>query len=338
MKAINLSTIMTRSRRLPVLMLALSAPFVHQADALAQEVSPTVSAAASDAPALPPPPSPPYSLPWQLRPVTVGNVVRSDTSLALYEDAAGNSGQAAATMLLGSYAVTPTLAPLLRIGFVGNEAPESSPEGSSFLNPIVGVTYARKLGMFRLAGFLATTLPIGQGAGDKPDAGAAGADAAGIRARSAMDNAMFATNYLTPIVGLDAAYVRGGFTVQAEVTLFELFRVRGDHAASATDSARTNSTYGLHAGYFIIPQLSLGGELRYQRWLSDVTQRSASGGTVAIADSAKDTFTFGVGPRGNFKLGKNAWVRPGISYSQGLDKPLTDAKYRMVQVDVPVVF
>jgi hypothetical protein len=32
------------------------------------------------------------------------------------------------------------------------------------------------------------------------------------------------------------------------------------------------------------------------------------------------------------------WLRPGISYSQGLDKPLSDSKYHMVQVDIPFVF
>lgn len=148
---------------------------------------------------------------------------------------------------------------------------------------------------------------------------------------------MFATNYLTPIVGVDAAYVRGGFTAQVEATLFQLFRVRGDSAASATDSARTNSTYGLHLGYFIIPALSLGGELRYQRWLSSITQRNAAGASVDIPDFARDTMTFAVGSRAHVKLGKT-WLRPGISYAQGLDKPLTDAKYPILQVDIPIVF
>ena len=82
---------------------------------------------------------------------------------------------------------------------------------------------------------------------------------------------MFAVNYFTAIVGGDVAYVDHKLTVQLEATLFQLMRVRGDNAAAGTDSARTNSTVGLHAGYFIIPMLSLGGELRYQRWLSTPT-------------------------------------------------------------------
>ena len=68
------------------------------------------------APAAPPPP--PYSLPWQLRPVTVGNVVRSDTAMAFYEDAMGNSGSTVASTLLASYKITPEIAPMVRMGFV----------------------------------------------------------------------------------------------------------------------------------------------------------------------------------------------------------------------------
>ncbi len=44
-----------------------------------------------------------------------------------------------------------------------------------------------------------------------------------------------------------------------------------------------------------------------------------------------------IGPRAHFKLGKT-WFRPGISYSRGLDKPLTTASYNMVQVDLPFAF
>jgi hypothetical protein len=50
-----------------------------------------------------------------------------------------------------------------------------------------------------------------------------------------------------------------------------------------------------------------------------------------------DTVTFAVGPRFHFKLG-STWLRPGISYGQALDSPNSDAKYKVVQVDVPFVF
>ena len=315
---------------------ALTAPSLP----LPTVATPTVAAHASPPlPAAPnAPPPPPYSLPWQLRPLTVGNVVRSDTSAAFYKDAAGNTGTAQVTMLLASYKITSQLAPVVRLGFVKNDAPAAGADGSSFVNPVVGMAYSHRLAAFRLAAFLGGTIPIGQGAGQTPSAGAAGADAAGINARSAMDNSMFAVNYLTGIAGLGFGYIDHGFTAQAEVTLFQLFRVRGnDMTASAPDAIRTNATMGLHLGYFVIPQLSLGGELRYQRWLS-TPDRIVMGVKTPFADANLDNVTFGVGPRAHFALGKGLWIRPGISYSQGLDAPLSTAKYRMVQVDVPVVF
>jgi hypothetical protein len=224
------------------------------------------------------------------------------------------------------------------MGFSRNDAPAMGADGSSFLNPVVGATYARKLDSFRLAGFLGATIPIGMGAGNMPDAGAAGANAAGIKARSAMDNAMFAVNYMTAIAGLGFAYVDHKFTAQIEATVLQLFRVRGDSAASATDSTRTNSTAGVHLGYFLIPQLSLGGELRYQRWLTHPTSRNAMGASVSIPGANMDTVTFAVGPRAHFKIGKTSWIRPGISYARGLDAPLTTTTFNVVQLDVPVVF
>src|SRR5262245_19772300 len=80
---------------------------------------------AAPAPA-PVPPPPPYSLPWQLRPVTVANVLRSDTAVAFYDNAMG-SGSTVATMLLASYKLTPSLAPMVRMGFVQNGAPGTAP-------------------------------------------------------------------------------------------------------------------------------------------------------------------------------------------------------------------
>jgi hypothetical protein len=292
---------------------------------------------AAAAPAAPPPP--PYSLPWQLRPLTVANVIRSDTSVAFYKDAMGNAGSTEATMLLASYKLTPEIAPIVRLGWVKNDAPAMAKDGTSFVNPIVGIAYSHKLDSFRLAGFLATTIPIGQGAGQMPDMAAAGANTAGINARAAMDNAMFAVNYMTAIAGVGFGYIAKGLTVQAEATVFQLFRVRGnDLTASAPDDARTNSTAGLHVGYFVIPQLSLGGEIRYQRWLSSPNRLAAMGVKTPFVDASLDNVTFGVGPRGHFKVGQGMWLRPGISYTQGLDKPLSDSKYHVVQVDIPFIF
>jgi hypothetical protein len=296
-------------------------------------VATTAPPATPVAPPVPPPP--PYSLPWQLRPLTVGNVVRSDTAVAFYENAAGDSGSTVATMLLASYKVTPNLAPMVRLGFVENAAPGMGVDGRSFINPVVGATYSHKISDFRLAGFGGVTIPIGMGGGSMPEAGPAGANAAGIAARSGMDNAMYAVNYMTIIAGAGFGYIANKLTVQAEITILQLFRVKGsDTTAISPDSTRTNSTAGLHAGYFIIPQLSLGGELRYQRWLARPT---LGGMKIDSSDIRMDTVTMAVGPRMHFKVG-NIWLRPGIAYARGLDKPLTNGSYNMVQVDIPVVF
>jgi hypothetical protein len=304
---------------------AAPAPAPATAPAPAPMATATASALPPTAP--PAPPAPPYSLPWQLRPVGAVNVIRSDSTVAFYENAAGESGSTVATMLLASYKVTPNLAPLVRIGFVQNTAPGAAPDGNSFINPIVGVTYAHPLGPIRIAGFLAGTVPIGQGGtGTAATNGANAANAAGIAARSGMDNAMYAVNYFTVIGGVGAAYVAHGFTAQLEATVLQLTRVR----TSTSDSSRTNGTAGLHLGYFVIPQLSLGAELRYQRWLSDAAPVKAN-------PVNRDTVTVAFGPRVHFKLGKN-WFRPGISYARGLDKPLTSASYNMVQIDLPFAF
>jgi len=321
---------------LPLLSLAAT-PFAP-AQAHAQADPPPAEAAA------PAPPPPPYSLPWQLRPVVAGNVVRSDTAIAFYENpVSGESGSTVASMLLGSYKVTPDFAPLVRLGVVSNSPPESAGEsGFNFINPVVGGTYAFKLSPdFKLAAFLGLTIPVGGGGGDMPESGNAAANGAGIVARSAMDNAMFAVNYFTIFPGVGLAYVNHGFTAQIEVTLLELLRVRGKDNPANADSARTNFTAGLHLGYFFIPQLSAGAELRHQRWLSTPSTIKAGGMTMrtqAMEDTLRDTTTFAIGIRGHIKLNDTMWLRPGIAYARALDDPMDLAKYNIVQVDLPFVF
>jgi hypothetical protein len=308
-------------------------PGVPAPEATAAASSSPVAAGAGAAPA------PPYSLPWQLRPVAAATVIRADSSVAFYDNAAGQSGDTVATILTGSYKLTPHLAPLVKLGFAQNDAPGATPNGSSFVNPLVGVTYARRVDSFRWAAFAGAAIPVGQGSGDHPDGGVANANKAAIAARAGMDNSMFAVNYFTPIVGADAAYVDHKLTIQAEATLFQLLRVHGDDAGGAsTDAARTNSTVGIHLGYFVIPMLSFGAELRYQRYLGTITQLNTMGMKVNIPDANRDTATFAVGPRAHFSVGRGIFMRPGISYTRGLDQPLSTQSYNTLQVDVPVVF
>lgn len=288
------------------------------------------TAAPEAAPEAPKPKPPPYSLPWQLRPVGAATVIRSDTSFAFYENAAGKGGNTIATTLLGSYKVTPEFAPLVRFAFVDNSPPAPGKSGTGFANPAIGGLYSIKTSPeTRLGLFLGVALPFGSGGGNNPNPATRAAVLSGINARAAMDNAMFAMNYLTVFPGVGFAYVAHGLTVQVEATLLQLTRVKGDQVDK--ESSKTNFTTGLHVGYFFIPQLSVGAELRHQRWLSTPNAVKASA-------AARDTTTFAVGPRFHFKLSDTAWFRPGIAYSRGVDEPLTKAKYNIVQLDLPFSF
>jgi hypothetical protein len=272
------------------------------------------------------PAPPPYSLPWLLRPAAAGTVLRVDQTFASYESG-GEARDTRVTSLIASYRLSPRWAPVARVTFVHDETETKG--GSGLSNPLLGVTYARPLsGAWRFAGFAAFTLPVGSGGGDDPDPGAAFAVPKAIPARSAMENALFAVNYFTLIGGASVARVTPGLTFQAEVTVLQLMRARGPESQ---DESRTNFTAGLHAGHFFSPKVSLGGELRLQRWLTDAAP-------VRADEAARETVTFGVGPRFHFKLSGKRWVRPGISWSRALDDPLKGQGYDMISIDVPVSF
>jgi hypothetical protein len=272
----------------------------------------------------------PYSLPFQLRPSSAVNVIRSDTSTAFYK-VSGERGSTTASLLLGSYKLTPDLAPFMRLGMVV-DSPPSGATAAAFVNPLVGVTYARKPHpTIHAASVFLVAVPIGMGGGNQPSANARAAQSAGILARSAMDNAMFAVNDLTFVIGGDVAYVNRGITVQAEATVLELIRVRGK--AVQPDSAKTNFTGGIHLGYFLASWMSLGTELRYQRWLSTPSfVGNDSTGTL------RDTLSLAAGARVHISLGQGRWLRPAASYTRGLDDPMAARHYHIVQIDLPFVF
>jgi hypothetical protein len=306
----------------------------------------TVTPAEAAAPTAPPP----YALPFQLRPVAVSNVVRSDTAIAFYENpTTHNGGTTVASMLLGSLKLTDSFGVLLRLGVVGNSPPDgakaTTPKGmvalegkTNFINPVIGGTYSWKLGSdFKLAAFLGVAVPVGMGGGNTPNPSSAEANNRGVLARSALDNAMFAVNYLTLFPGVDFAYVAHGLTVQAEATLLQLMRVRGSENAANKDSARTNFTAGLHVGYFFIPQLSVGAELRHQRWLS--TPSTIKGATMPYTeDELRDNTTWALGLRGHFKFGDKFWLRPALAFAMPFDNPMSKQKYKVLQIDVPFSF
>ncbi|HVY28581.1 MAG TPA: hypothetical protein VHB79_18625 [Polyangiaceae bacterium] len=315
--------------------------------ATAEVAAPSAADVPPAEPAAAKPKPPPYSLPWQLRPAVVGNVVRVDSAFAFYKNPANDkSGFTDATMLLAAYKITDEFAPLVRLGVAYNNPPTATPpidKATNFLNPVIGGTYAIKPAKpLRLAFFLGVTIPIGSGGGDDAKAENKTANAAGIRARSAMDNAMFSVNDFTVFPGVDLAYVSGGFTVQIEATVLELMRVKGDKknamgVAANPDKAKTNFTCGLHVGYFVIPQLSIGAEIRHQRFLSTPKGIEADEAS-ASPQGLRDTTTWAIGPRGHFKLSDKVWFRPGVAFAMAVDNPMKKADYKIVQLDLPIAF
>jgi hypothetical protein len=283
--------------------------------------------------------SSPYSLPWQLRPVTAGTALRSDNSFARYENGNAQGGFTYVSELLASFRIPGTggeapgtgLAPLVKLTVVNDSPPASAAGGFAFVNPLVGASYALALAGFRLSGFLAVTVPVGMGGGDTPDKGALDARNAGPAARAAMDNALFAVNDFAIIPGIDVAYVAHGLTLQAEATLFELERVRG--ASQQLEASKTNFTSGLHAGYFLAGFLSVGVDLRYQRWLDPPFSVAGS-----KPGTSKDLVSLGFGPRFHFKL-PGVGLHPGVAFTRGFDHPMTSpGNYDVVQLDLPFTF
>lgn len=283
---------------------------------------------AADAPAKPTPPR--YSMPWLMRPVAAGNVVRADMAFAF-----SNARDTQPILFLGSVKVRPNLALIARFGFIRN-TPVTGESATAFVNPAVGALYAVPLGKsFKASFFAGTTIPIGQGGGDTPNPAKRAANLpGGIFGRASVDNALFQINYMTPIVGADIAYVDHDLTLQFEATVLELIRVRGE--AVDKDATKTNLVFALHGGYFLLPQLSVGVELRYQYWASNPAIEALNNPDLI------DNWTLGFGPRGHIKLNEKMWLRPGVSLTMGLDLPTgfagTGLEYKIVQVDVPFFF
>ncbi|HEY5374842.1 MAG TPA: hypothetical protein VIK01_14260 [Polyangiaceae bacterium] len=311
---------------------------------VARAQEPTGARVASEVPKPAPAKPPPYSLPWQLRPVAPGNVVRLDSSYGFYKNPANDtSGSALVSTLLGSYKVIADLAVIARVGFVYNSPPTTAApqvaRKTDILNPVIGGLYGLKLSPdFKLGLFLGVALPMGDGGGTNSSLGKGikGAIGAGINTRSAFDNAMFAIDYFTVFPGVDLAFVKSGFTLQGEATVLKLTKVRGP---ATEDDSKVNLTAGLHAGYFVTPFFSLGAELRHQRWLSTPMAVSKDYSSAATAThSNRDTTTFAIGPRFHFKLSDSAWFRPGVSLTLPIDDPMKKQDYTIVQLDLPISF
>ncbi len=281
-----------------------------------------------------PPKPPPYSIPFGLRPALAVNVVRLDSALGFFKDPVSDqSGTNFVSTLLAGYKLTDNVSSIIRVGMVSNSPPDTATDpgsGTGFMNPVLGINYAHKLGDFRVTPFLGIALPLGNGGGETPDAAQALARNQGIPTRSAMDNAMFAVNDFVIFPGLDIAFIKGGLTLQLEATVLQLRRVRGNDQVQP-DAMRTNFTTGAHVGYFFLPEFSFAAELRHQRWLSTPV-------AVAANDRLRDNTTFAFGPRFHIKTSDTTWLRPAISYTMPLDDPMSANEYKIVQLDIVFLY
>lgn len=281
------------------------------------------------------------SLPWQLHSLTTASVVEASSGVAVFRDPQGNVDIAETTTLAASYRLTDRWAPTLRLAVTANDAPGAALDGASFGSPIAGVRYTRELHPWRFAVRAALAIPIGTGGGNTPDPRAARTNAAAITARPA-DEAVFAVNYATAIVGADVAYVTHGFTAQAEMTLLQSVRVRGDTTVVGSDARRTRGTAGVHLGMFLGTRVSLGADLEYRRWLSHPEMLDTPGDPrIPSALEQPATVTASIGARVHVRVGSTA-VRPGLSITRGFAGPTPamaiTTQTSAVAISIPVEF
>jgi hypothetical protein len=251
------------------------------------------------------------SLPWLLRPATTDDTLRLDSEAAAFADPNGNLDVAVTTMFTGSYRLANGWTPMLRLGVVDNDAPGAAHDDNAFANPLVGATYARRAGDFRLAFFGGATLPFGTG-------GARTSEATGT-ARPA-DRAMWESDSAAVLAGVDAAYVNGHFTAQGEATLGQSVRVRGDDASGGGARFATRASFGAHLGYLVGAHVAFGVDVHFE-----------------------DTLTASLGVRFGFRVGAQTTIRPGLALvrgldSRGFDAPLLVPQPTAVLIDLPVTF
>jgi hypothetical protein len=311
--------------------------------------SPTPNESPSPTPNETPPVAPPaparaapYSLPFQLRTVHAVTAVRSDTSFGAYENTLAQGGFAVVSELSGSWLIPGTgqgvpntgLAPTVKVTVVNDSPPGTATGGFAFVNPLIGTCYAFSLpDGFRANAFLLVTLPVGMGGGNTPDKGALDARTVGPGIRSGMDNPLFGVNDFSVIPGLDVAYIAHGLTLQAEVTVAQLERVRG--AEAQLEASKTAMTAGAHFGFFLSSYLSFGAEVRFQWWINPPFAVQTH-----KPNTSYDLTSLTIGPRLHFQLGPHLWIRPGVSFTRGLDPPMTPSSFNenVAQLDVPLVF
>ena len=285
---------------------------------------PVRQAAAQTPPAqaAPTPPYRPYSIPFMLRPLPAVNIVRLDSVFAphdAYGPAASGLDLDVVQLATVGVRAAPWLMFLARMGWDWT----SRPGTVGMSNLTIGANITMPVAdVFRLSFFVGAALPLGTDAGGSPNH-------RGARlARMGMDNAMFQVDHLSGIAGLGFGFIDGGWTVQAEATLLVLGRVEG-----MADVLVANSTFGLHVGYFILPEFSIGGELRHQQFISN----PGAYRTDPYGEELRAETSGSLGARLHFHVG-SIWIRPALSWSIGFDPPLSGDSWQSLQVDLPFLF
>jgi hypothetical protein len=279
----------------------------------------------------PPSPTPPpsYVLPFQLRSVSPRNGIRIDTLVAPYRYA-DMSALETVVFLSAQLRLQQHFFLQARWGFDDNRVGTGDRNRTGVVNPSLGLTVAFPVGsVIRFAASTSVGLPLATGGGDGSDIDGVFLQRQGALARSTMDNNSFAANDLGFPTGLSLAFVHRGFTAQVDGTVIPSGRVKG--TGTEGDGAKVNSTFGLFVGYYVIPEISLGAELRYQYYLLPPS-------LVDRDPSARDNLTVGAGGRLEIELSDSARVRPGVCLSTGVLGYVEQQSFRMVQFDLPISF
>ena len=170
--------------------------------------------------------------------------------------------------------------------------------------------------------------PLATGGGDGTDADGLLLHRQAALARSAMDNNAFVPNDLGVPTGLSLAFVHRGLTAQVDGTIIASGRVKG--TGSEGDGAKVNSTFGFFLGYLVVPEFSLGAELRYQYFL------------LPPASSIKTPRRATTSPRAPVPHRLRALrfdpCTARYLLSTGLAGYVEQQSFRMVQFDVPISF
>jgi hypothetical protein len=279
----------------------------------------------------PPPPAKgePHAGLLSMRSPGPGTGAKIDTTIAPYTTKDGNPAVAGVFFVSGQYKITDGFGMGLRLGFdrVGASGSDAK---LGFLNPQVSGVYGWKLGRhLRLATGLSVTVPVGSGGGNSGDPDIVSAHKAAAQARSAMEGSAFSVNDLGTGYSVDLAYLGYGLTAQLGTQVTTSFRVRGETVQP--DAFKANWTSALGLGYFLIPQLALCTELRYQHYISTPA-------SVEKDPSTRINLTAAGGLRTHLQVSKSVSIKPGASYGHGIVGPVAKNGYHMVQIDVPVSF